>query len=140
MYNTDMILNTFPDLLTYGIMSPFILRLVLGFIAIDLGLLKLGKEKNAWTKLFETIHFQPALFLVKLMALVEIVGGLALILGSYTQITAIVFSILFFSETVLEYREESLEKRNLAFYILMLAISLSLIFSGAGAFALDLSL
>ena len=135
-----MILNTFPDLLTYGILSPFILRVVLGFIAIDLGLLKLGKEKHVWVELFQTINFQPARFFVKLVAVIEIIGGFMLVLGSYTQITAIVFAVVFFCETVLEYREESLETRNLPFYIMMFAISLSLIFTGAGAFALDIGL
>ncbi len=138
-YNKPM-LNTFPDLLTYGTLSPLILRVVLGFIAINLGVLKLGKEKVAWTELFETIHFRPAKFFVNLMALVEILGAIMLIGGAYTQLIAIVFSIIFFIEAVLEYREENLEKRNLTFYILMFAISLSLIFTGAGAFAFDLPL
>ena len=135
-----MILNTFPDLLTYGILSPLILRVVLGLIALDLGILKLGKESHVWVGLFQTINFQPAKFFVKLLAAIEIIGGVMLVLGSYTQITAIVFAVIFFCETVLEYREESLETRNLPFYIMMFAISLSLVFSGAGAFALDIGL
>jgi uncharacterized membrane protein YphA (DoxX/SURF4 family) len=135
-----MILNTFPNLLTYGVLSPLILRLVLGFIAIDLGYLKLGKENGVWRELFETIHFRPAKYFVKLIAGIEIIGGFMLILGSYTQIVAMIFALAFFCETVLEYREESLENRNLPFYILMFAISLSLIFLGAGAFALDIGL
>jgi hypothetical protein len=60
--------------------------------------------------------------------------------GAYTQITAMIFSALFFCEAVLEYRESDLERRNLTFYILMFTISLSLVFLGAGAFALDLPL
>jgi hypothetical protein len=63
-----------------------------------------------------------------------------LLAGAYTQITAMVFALLFFCEAILEYRESDLEKRNLTFYILMFTISLSLIFLGAGAFALDLPL
>jgi len=135
-----MILNTFPDLLTYSVLSPFILRVVLGFIAMNLGYLKFGREKEAWRKLFETINFQPARYFVKIIALIELVGGFMLILGYYTQITAMVFALVFFCEMVLEYRDESLENRNLPFYILMFVISLSLIFSGAGAFALDIGL
>jgi len=132
-----MILNVFPSLLTYSILSPLILRVVLGFVALDLGYLKLGKEHASWKELFETIHFRPAHFFVKLLAWVEILGGLMLIVGAYTQVVAIVFSIAFFCESVVEYREESLEKRNFPFYILLLTIALSLIFLGAGAFALD---
>ncbi|MBU6370649.1 MAG: DoxX family protein [Patescibacteria group bacterium] len=132
-----MLLNVFPGLLTYGIIAPLILRIVLGLIAIDLGFLKLGKERREWRELFDTIHFRPSHVFVKLLALIEIVGGIMLILGAYTQIVAIVFAIAFFSESVVEYREESLEKRNFPFYMLLLAISLALVFLGAGAFALD---
>ncbi len=133
-------LTTFPDLLTYGILAPLILRVVLGLIAINLGLLKLGKEKVEWIELFRTIHLHPAKIFVKILALIEIIGGLLLVVGAYTQITAIVFAVVFFCEMILEYRDESLENRNLPFYVLMFAISLSIIFLGAGAFAFDLPL
>jgi putative oxidoreductase len=133
-----MILNTFPNLLTYGLLAPLILRVVIGFIAIDLGYLKLGKEKIQWTELFETIRFHPAQVFVKILAGIEIIGGLMLLVGAYTQIVAIIFAVIYFCEAVLEYRQEVLETRSLPFYILMFAISLSLIFTGAGAFALDI--
>ncbi len=132
-----MILNVFPGLLTYSILSPLILRVVLGFVAIDLGYLKLGKEHLQWKELFDTIHFRPSHLFVKLLAWIEILGGIMLLIGAYTQVVAIVFSIAFFCESVIEYREESLEKRNFPFYVLLLTISLSLVFLGAGAFGLD---
>ena len=135
-----MILNTFPTLLTFSQLSPMILRIVLGLIAVNLGYLKLTKEKIDWTELFETINIHPAQFFVKVLAFVEIIGGLMLVVGAYTQITAIVFATLFFVEAVLDYRESELEDRDLTFYILMFTISLSLVFLGAGAFALDLPL
>ena len=131
-----MILNTFPDLLTFGILSPFLLRVVLGLITINLGNLKLGKEMVAWQELFETINIHP----VKFLAFVEIIGGFMLVVGSYTQLVSMIFATLFFCEAVLEYRDPNLEKRNITFYILMFTISLSLIFLGAGAFAFDLPL
>lgn len=61
-----------------------------------------------------------------------------LLAGVYTQIVAIVFAIVYFCEAVIEYREDGLEERSLPFYILMFAISLSLVFTGAGAFAIDI--
>jgi len=135
-----MILNTFPDLLTYSMLSPFILRVVLGLIIINLGNLKLGKEHVAWQELFETINLHPSKFFVKTLAFIEIIGGIMLVVGTYTQLTSIIFAILFFCEAVLEYRDPNLEKRNFTFYLLMFTISLSLIFLGAGAFAFDLPL
>lgn len=135
-----MILNTFPDLLTFSNLSPFILRVVIGIIIVNLGFLKMGKEQSAWQTLFETINIHPARIFVKILSYIEIIGGIMLIIGSYTQLVAIVFATLFFCEAVLEYKESNLERRNLTFYILMFTISLSLIFLGAGAFALDLPL
>ena len=120
--------------------SPLILRVVIGIIVINLGILKLNKEKISWQKLFETINFLPTQIFVKILAFIEIIGGLILIAGAYTQITAMVFSALFFCEAILEYREPVLEKRNITFYILMFSISLSLIFLGAGFLAFDLPL
>jgi len=135
-----MILNTFPDLLTFSTLSPLILRVVLGLITINLGFLKLGKEHVIWQELFETINIHPSKFFIKVFAFIEVIGGIMLIAGSYTQLTAIIFAILFFCEAVLDYRESELEERDLTFYILVFSISLSLIFLGAGAFAIDLPL
>ena len=135
-----MILNTFPDLLTFSQLSPFILRTVLGIIIINLGYLKLTKEKIEWQELFKTLNIHPANIFVKVLAFIEIIGGLVLIAGAYVQLTSIIFATLFFCEVVLDYRESELEERDLTFYILMFTISLSLIFLGAGAFAFDLPL
>ena len=135
-----MILNTFPTLLTFSMFSPLILRVVLCFIVINHGYLKLTSEKIAWQELFETINIHPSRIFVKVLAFIEIIGGLMLIAGAYTQLTAMVFAVLFFCEAVLEYRDPVLEKRNLTFYILIFGIALSLIFLGAGALAIDLPL
>jgi uncharacterized membrane protein YphA (DoxX/SURF4 family) len=135
-----MILNTFPDLLTFSQMSPLILRVILGLITVNLGYLKFTREKKSWEELFATIHLNPAKIFVKILAFMEILGGLMFISGIYTQLTAMIFAALFFCEAILEYRESDLERRNLTFYILMFTISLSLIFLGAGAFAFDLPL
>ena len=74
------------------------------------------------------------------MGLFEIVGGFFLIAGFMTQVTALVFSVMTFGEFYAEYREETLLKRDVIFYLLIFAISLSLLLSGAGIFAIDLPL
>lgn len=133
------ILNVFPDLLTLERFAPLILRLVLGLVLINTGYLKFKNEQNRWKFFLEGfgIKWEPA---VALMGLIEIVGGIALILGFYTQVAALLFSIMFFVELFAEYKEASLVKRDIVFYILVFAIALSLLFTGAGAIALDLPL
>lgn len=133
-------LNPFPDLLTYSLLAPFILRVVLGLLFLNLGYLKFKSERDRWIESCSTLGFQPAPFFVSLFGIIQIVGGLMLIVGLYTQIAALVFSIITFGELVVEYRNERILTRNIVFYLLLLAISLSLLLSGAGAFAIDLPL
>lgn len=130
-------LNTFPSLLTFSLLAPLILRVVLGLIFINLGYLELTSEKKRWTAFFETVHLKPAKMFVIVMGLFEIIGGFFLLAGFMTQIVALVFTIITFGEFYAEYREETLLKRDIIFYLLIFAISLSLLLSGAGLFAID---
>ena len=49
------ILNPFPELLAFGFLAPFILRLLAGLIFIDLGVLKLRSERQRWIASFDTV-------------------------------------------------------------------------------------
>jgi len=133
-------LNPFPDLLTYSLLSPFILRVVAGFIFINLGILAFKNEKERWLVSLSTIKMPNPKMAVKIFGGIEIVGGIMFILGFYTQIAALILALLTFIESYIEYKDPAILKRNLVFYIMLLAITLSLLFSGAGAFAIDLPL
>lgn len=116
-------LNPFPELLIYSTLAPFILRVVLGFIYLDLGILNL--RKRGYTKL---------------LGIVEIVGALMLFIGFYTQIAAILFIVIAGVSFYIEYKDEAVLKRDIVFYLLVLAIAVSLLLSGAGAYAKDIPL
>ncbi|NLE07248.1 MAG: DoxX family protein [Parcubacteria group bacterium] len=133
-------LNPFPDLLTYSLLAPFILRIVAGFIFINLGFLAFKHEKDHWLSSFSALKIPKPEIALKILGGIEIVGGVMFLLGFYTQIAALVLALLTFAETYIEYKEPDLLKRNLVFYVMLLAIVVSLLFSGAGAFALDLPL
>ncbi|KKR29176.1 MAG: hypothetical protein UT61_C0035G0011, partial [Candidatus Woesebacteria bacterium GW2011_GWA1_39_8] len=49
-------------------------------------------------------------------------------------------ALLTFAEAYVEYKDPTVLKRNFVFYIMLLSIVLSLLLSGAGAFAIDLPL
>src|SRR3989344_2091705 len=127
-------LNPFPELFTYQLMAPFILRVVVGYIFLNLGYLKLTKEKARWNVFFESIHFNPASFYTAFLGFIEIIGGLFFIAGFGVQITALVFSVVALAELFIENKEPSLLKRDLVFYLFICAITVSLLFSGAGFF------
>lgn len=133
-------LNPFPELMVYSLMGPFILRVVLGIIFIDLGILKFKGEKKRWISSFEAVGLRPADALVSLYGLLQVVGGVMILVGFYTQVAALAFVILTGIEVYFEWKDEALLKRNIVFYILLFTISLSLLLTGAGAFAIDLPL
>jgi putative oxidoreductase len=135
-----MTLNPFPELLSFSLLAPFFLRIVLGMVFLNLGYLKFRAEKQTWASFFDLTALKPAMFWVSFFALVEILGGLMLIVGFYTQIVALAFAVITLVELYVENREPVLLNRNFVFYLLLFVISLSLLFSGAGAFAVDLPL
>ena len=133
-------LNPFPELLAYSLLAPFILRLALGLIFLDLGVLKLRGERGRWIASFEALYLRPADFFVTLYALIQIVGGLLLIVGLWTQVAALAFVIFSGIELYVEWRAKEIFKRDLFFHLLIFVISLSLLITGAGAYAFDIPL
>lgn len=133
-------LNVFPEFLTYGLLAPFILRVTLGLILISLGKLTLRGERKHWETIARFLHLVPEKIFVFFYGILQIAGGLLLIAGVWTQVIALIFTVIFLIEYSIELREEGILKQNLVFYLLLVAISISLLFSGAGFFAFDLPL
>ena len=133
-------LNPFPELLYLSLLGPFILRVILGLIFIDLGLLKLKGEKERWLAIFETVGLRPNTFFVPLYGLLQIAGGIMLIVGFWTQVAALGFAISSGIELYVEWRDKEILKRDFVFYLLIFVISVSLLVTGAGAYAIDIPL
>ena len=133
-------LNPFPELLSFSLLGPFVLRVVLGLIFIDLGILKFRGEKTRWLASFETLNIHPADLMLAIYALLQIVGGVFLIAGFWTQVAALVLAVFSGIELGIEWKAREVLKRDLVFYLLLFVISVSLLFTGAGAFAFDIPL
>lgn len=133
-------LNPFPELLNYSFLAPFLLRVLLGLIFLDLGALKFRGEKERWIASFETLGLKPADLFAPLYGLIQIIGALLLIFGIWTQVAALVFVICTGAELFVEWRAQNVLKRDITFYLLIFTISLSLLLTGAGAYAFDLPL
>lgn len=133
-------LNPFPELLMYSFVGPFILRVLLGLIFIDLGFLKFRSEKEAWLVSLETLGLRPADLFLPIYALLQIIGGLLLLVGLWTQVAALAFVIFTGIELYVEWQAREILKRDMVFYLLIFVISLSLLLTGAGAYALDIPL
>ncbi|MBX4206310.1 DoxX family protein [Candidatus Parcubacteria bacterium] len=133
-------LNPFPDLLNYAMLAPFLLRLVLGLVFIDLGILKFKSEKSRWVVSFEALHMRPTGLFVPLYGALQVAGGVLLVIGLWTQVAALLFAVFTFCELYIEWSGRAILKRDLTFYLFLFVISLSLLFTGAGAYAFDIPL
>ena len=133
-------LNPFPELLNYSLLAPLILRVLVGLIFIDLGFLKFRGEKERWLASFETLGLRPVDLFLSLYAMLQIVGGALLIIGLWTKVAALTFVIFTGIELYIEWRAQEILRRDMVFYLLIFTISLSLLLTGAGAYAIDIPL
>ena len=136
-------LNVFPDLLFLQLLAPFLIRVAVGVMFIWIGYSYLFRDMSAVTDQLQTIVKSKARFFVWFGGLFEIVTGLFLIAGFLTQIAAIAGMLIAIDALVGKWKYSELDKvlrYSKQFYILIFIASLSLLFSGAGAFAFDLPL
>jgi len=124
----------------YSFLAPFILRVVVGLIFLNLGYLKFRGERERWLVSFQTLGLYPADLFLSLYALLQIIGGLLLLAGLWTQIAALAFIIFTGIELYIEWQAREILKRDIVFYLLIFTISFSLLLTGAGAFAIDIPL
>ena len=132
--------NIFPELFTFSLLAPVLLRAILGLVFLNLGSLKLGRERAGWVSSLNILGIRPAGFFAILLGIAEIIGGLLLIAGAYTQLVALILAVIAMSELLIEYREESILKRDFVFYLLLTSICISLLLTGAGLYAIDIPL
>ncbi|MEA1929520.1 MAG: hypothetical protein U9M92_01360 [Patescibacteria group bacterium] len=124
-------LNLFPDLLTYGFFAPAFLRLVLGLSFIYFGYRTLGSKAPA----------AESSAIYKILGLIEFLAGLMILFGTWTQGAALVLIVLLllnlfgFLKNLLPVTAPAL-----AYQLLVLGALLSLLLTGAGAFAFDIPL
>jgi putative oxidoreductase len=133
-------LNPFPSLLIYSLFAPLILRVLAGLIFFNLGFVTLKGEKRSFINSLISLRIPNPELTAKAIAILEIVGGIMFILGFYTQVVALVLGFIILIESYVEFKESLILKRDLAFYVMLFGITISLLFSGAGAFAIDLPL
>lgn len=116
-------LNPFPVLLSFTLLAPFFLRLVLGVTFIHFG------TRTLKTKNYKAVR-----------SYLEIIVGFMLIVGFYTQIGAAAAALIMLYELILKIRRRAFLTDGVNYYLILFVIAISLLFSGAGFFAFDLPL
>lgn len=113
--------NPFPILLIFGLLAPLLLRVTLGLTFIHFG----GK------------HIKSKKSRLLALGIIEIIGGALLVIGLYTQIAALVFSVILGVELIKKIKNREFLTDGVNYYLLLFVIAVSLLLSGAGLFAID---
>jgi len=114
-------LSIFPDLLTFGLVGPLLLRIAVIIFITYLSLDRL-KEKNI------------------LIAIPSIITGILILLGLYTQIAAILGIIVISSDYMINKGSTQFGTERKLLYGIVKIILLSLLVTGPGFLAFDLPL
>ncbi|MFA6338582.1 MAG: DoxX family protein [Candidatus Paceibacterota bacterium] len=133
-------LNPFPTLLYLERFAPMILRIVLGLVFLLLAYQKITKERSKHSEFFESLKLYPGGFFVWIFAILEIVSGLFMLAGFLTQIAAVVFITISVLTIIAKLIKRDSTQSEILVYILLLTISISLLFFGAGIYAVDIPL
>jgi hypothetical protein len=130
-------LNTFPTLLSFAILVPFVFRICLALFLLEivLGL----RHKAAFTSYFRENKYPFATWIPWKLQLLAGMCAILLAVGFLTQITSLValFTILTVGNANKHARTFKHSESAFAFVAL---ICFSLLFLGAGAFAFDIPL
>lgn len=118
-------LSLFPTLLSYQLLAPFLLRVTLGVVFIVW----------SYSHLKSREHSKKVA-----LGIVDALVGLFLVIGLWMQVVALIAAILLAAGLVMKAMKKSLFTSGVNYYFILLIISLSLLFLGAGAFAFDLPL
>ncbi|MCL5781776.1 MAG: hypothetical protein M1459_00195 [Patescibacteria group bacterium] len=119
-------LSVFPTFLSYQQLSPFILRIVLGAVFLFWAYRQIRKHDKNKVKLIQGI--------------VEGIAGILFIVGLFTQAVALVSAIYLIICIFERINRKAFLTDGVNYYLILLAISISLLVTGAGWWAFDLPL
>ena len=127
-YNSRMP-SFFPNILFLSIFAPLILRLVASALALNL-----AKKENSH-QLFRKKNWDE-----KIWSAVEIISSLLVLIGLFTQPAALALFAIYSRKILLKSKHPAIYSEDKKLYWLLAAIFASLILTGPGLFAFDLSL
>jgi uncharacterized membrane protein YphA (DoxX/SURF4 family) len=106
--------------------APLLLRVVLGIVLLY------------WA--YETFKNSESSLYQKIIGGIEGVAGLLLVIGMQIQIVAMVVTIDLLIKIVEKIMKKAFLTNGINYYLLVLAITLSLIVTGAGIWAIDIAI
>lgn len=132
-------LNPFPELLDLSLYAPLFLRAGLGLTLFFTSFDQLVDKKSIATNRFISIWPKHGTKFLWIVGVSEIIIGLSFVAGFLVQYFAILSAVVSFV-AIFSNKFHRATHRHMTFYVLTFVISLSLMVSGAGLYALDLPL
>ncbi|MBY0472982.1 DoxX family membrane protein [Patescibacteria group bacterium] len=131
-------LNTFPQFLSYGFYAPALLRCAVALVMLYLAYCHFKNKDAINQEKFPVIGARA--WVAWFSVILEVAVGLALLFGYHTQIAAILTALVGIKHAFWTGKYPSYFVLSRTAALLVLAIALSLLASGAGALAMDLPL
>lgn len=130
----EYILGTFR---LYSDFAPMMLRVVLGLAFISHGYPKLFKTRDQIAQWLDSIGVTPGKFWVVVVGVVEFFGGIALVLGAWVELVGVLLAIIMLVAMwkVKWGKMGYIVPGGWELDLIYLAIALSFLFTGAGAFS-----
>lgn len=131
-----MITSLFPHLFDYQFLAPTLLRFVLAAVFVAHGWSKL-RDLSGTAGFLGSLGFRPAKFWAAILGGTEFFGGVLLAVGLFTQAAAALLGFVMLVAIWKVKRKQGFID-GWEFDLALLAIAISLILTGPGAFAVDL--
>ncbi len=132
-------LSIFPELFTYTLFAPLILRITVGAYFIMVGLRRHKEDAPAWNSLWNDFRFHNVP-VAPVLAKLQVAIGAFIFVGLFTQVAVIVAIAFMWAEWFKRNRTARLGLHEMWILIFLSVICVSLLLLGAGLMAFDLPL
>ncbi len=119
-------LSLFPSLLAYEQLSPLILRVILGITVVYFGYRHTRRPSGGTNS--------------KIQGILEIVIAAFVLVGLFTQAAALIIALALALKLIMKVRSRAFLTDGVNYYLLLLAIAISIMVTGPGWFAFDVPL
>ncbi len=134
------IFTLFPELLSFSLFSPLLLRIASGVLIYHIGHATITKSYRGLDSLVPPQYARYTLSISRIVGGIFCVGGISIGIGLFTQGVAMLFAVLLSFFFTLGYRSPQILPLSRTSLVLIIVILLSLMLSGAGLYAVDLPL
>jgi uncharacterized membrane protein YphA (DoxX/SURF4 family) len=136
-----MFLNFLPQLFTYSQYMPTLLRIVVAGVFVYLLIHHFKYKKTVAGEIedkFKWISHEASIWLAGLLIIAELAVAALFFVGAWTQVAAILAALGFVKMALLNESLPTYAPFTRLSYVLLVAICISLLFTGAGMLAFDI--